>query len=156
MSSLAIHALSETSTNATLTARTSKVLSRVVHGVHLDDRGLGVVRRAADFLQKILQGSALVENKVIAGVAPSHEGLRVYVRTLTVLRTLGDARDTNSSEAFSRYHDLLLRLTRQEELEPAALHELLAFFSALSNSFFAELTRPVLEKVDDGRFPGQR
>jgi hypothetical protein len=155
MSSLAIHALNETSTNATLTARTTKVLSRVVHGAHLDARGLSVVKRAADFLQKILQGSALVENKEIAGVAPSHEGLRDYVRTLTVLRTLGNAQDA-SSEAFSRYHDLLLRMTRQEELAPAEMQELRAFFSALSTSFFAELTRPILEKVDDGRFTGQR
>jgi len=157
MSSLAIHELSEASANAMLTARASKVLSRVSHGVPLDPRGQGVVRRAADFLQKILQGSALVENKEIAGVAPSHEGLRDYVRTLSALRALEGAQaDTSSAEAFSRYHDQLVRLTKNEQVPPDELHQLRTFFGALSRSFFAELTRPVLEDKDGGRLPGRR
>jgi hypothetical protein len=135
--------LSQASANAMLTARATKVLSRVIRGDELDAGGREVARDAAEFLGKIVEGSLLIEGREVAGFAPSHENLREYVRALSALQTLDQvSKDTSSGGTFVNYRSQLLAVADQQAVDAAELKNLRRFFDALSAFFFSDLTRP--------------
>lgn len=146
MTSLAIDDLSQTSANAMLSAKTSKVIARAMRGGALDARAQQVVAGAADFLTRIVEGSLLVEDKQVQGLAPSHEGLREYVRALSALQRLKlVSQHASSADMFLAYRQNLLQLNAGEAVPPDDLERLRGFFGALSAFFFTDLTRPISE-----------
>jgi hypothetical protein len=150
MTSPALLDLSQASSNAMLTARTSKVISGCIRGHALDQRSQNVVTRAAEFLAGIVQGSLLVEGKQIAGFAPSHEKLREYDRALSALQALNlVSTDAGFADLFMSYRERLLRLAGGQPVEQAELQDLRQFFSALSSFFDSDLTRPLSERRGD-------
>ena len=150
MASLTIDDLSQTSANAILMARTSKVISGLIRGALMDERSQRVVTRAADFLTRIVEGSLLVEDKQVQGFAPSHENLREYVRALSALQSLKlVSQDGSSADMFVRYRERLLQLTTGEHVSDDELQKLRRFFGALSSFFFSDLTRPASEDRGD-------
>jgi hypothetical protein len=156
MTSLAIDDLSQTSANAILMARTSKVISGVMRGNLIDERSQRVVAQAAEFLTRIVEGSLLVEDKQVQGFAPSHENLREYVRALSALQSLKlVSHDDSSAVMFVRYRERLLQLTTGEQVSIEELQKLRRFFGALSSFFFSDLTRPASEDRGD-RLPADR
>jgi hypothetical protein len=143
---------SQTSANAMLTAKASKVLARFSAAHGLDDRQLAVLRRAGELLGRIVAGSLLIENRQLAGVAASHVGLAEYERAISAARTLNLlSQDRDLSALFDGYRGSIMRLTEGNDVAPPRVNELTDFLAALSEYFYSDLTRPSLEDRS-GRF----
>lgn len=142
--------LSATSANAMLTARASKAIGSLIGGREIDNRQQAIIRRAADLLERVVEGSLLIEDKQISGLAPSHRGLLEYDHALSALRALNLAAQLHGfTNVFVGYRDQLLSLAGGTVLSAGDLDKLKQFVSALSDLFYADLTRPVSDNRPD-------
>lgn len=137
----------QTTANAMLTTKASKVLSTLVASRPIDSRQAAVLHRAAGLIERIVEGSLFIENKgEAAGLAPSHIGLAEYERAISAARTLnlvGDDRDL--TELFMGYRSTLVSLSEGKPVSTEPVAELRRFMLALSEFFYSDLMRSTSE-----------
>jgi hypothetical protein len=145
------HDLSTVSRNAVLTATLSKCLRSFARTGDLDARGATAVTQGAELLQRILDGSALVQGRSAGhgALSPnaadrkagSSEAFREYALALhAMVRSRSSLSD--STRLLRAYKDRLLTVRNGTRLPRAETEELVRFIRHLNSLFFAELHRP--------------
>ena len=147
MAASSLAELSRASANAMLSAKVSKTLGGIEPGRQLEHRQVAILRRGADLLESIVQGSMLIERRdEVQGLVASAKGLDDYDRALSALQALNlMPKDAAFADLFLGYRDCVLKLA---ESKPVALDEVAAlkkFFGRLSDYFFSDLARPLPE-----------
>ncbi len=138
--------IGQNSADAVLTAKAAKVLRLFISSRTLGDKEIAVLSRTASLLGRIVQGSLFVENRKVAGFAPSHVGLAEYERALTAAEKLDLlTRDNSVTDLFVTYQSTLVAVAGRSEVPQPKLTELKTFLSALSRYFSADLLRPASE-----------
>jgi hypothetical protein len=133
-----------------LTAKACKALGVASRGRDVSDVQAAILRRAAELVGKMVEGSVLVENRHVSGFAPTHRGLEEYARAMTALRALNRVTsDAKPTDLFLEYRKRLLDAADRKHVPASQLEDLKAFFSALGDYFHSDVVRPVSEPDGD-------
>jgi len=142
---------SSASKDAVLTATLSKRLARLAKTGTLDERGARAADLGADLLNRMLSGSALVEERQLSvdrltrvkRERPTSlpEGIREYALALHAIKRSRTAAG-DPMELLLNYRDQLVALSKRQRVAKPGVARLCIFFRQLHALFFAELHRP--------------
>jgi hypothetical protein len=152
------HDFSAVSRNAVLTATLSKSIRTFSKTGDLSERGAKAASQGAQLLQRILDGSALVQGRAArGGLAPNapaerkagaSEAFREYALALHAI-VRSRMRPADSTRLLTTYKDHLVAVSKGTRLPKAQTDELLRFIKHLNSLFFAELHRPTTSVYRD-------
>jgi hypothetical protein len=143
-----LNGLGQACANAMLTTKTSKVLSAAIHGHEIAPQQLEVLRRAAQLVSRIVEGSLLIDGRQVTGFSASHRGLEEYERALSALRVLR-LLSSDFTDLFVGYRQSLLSVADRQSVPAEDLIALKRFFGALSEFFYSDLASPVVDDSGD-------
>src|ERR1700687_2532645 len=146
------------SRNAVLTATLAKSIRNFAKTGNLDAQGTAAASQGAALLQRILQGSELVQGRSPepGGLSPStaerkhgsSEAFREYALALhAIVRSKMSLADSNQLLSTNRNH--LASVSKGTTLSKPATNELIRFLRHLNSLFFAELHRPTTSIYQD-------
>jgi len=128
--------------SALLATKVVKVLRARQTGGPLRAEDAATLRRGAELLAQILQGSLLVEQRAAAsGVSPSQQGLFAFGHALTALQKLDAGLNDNLSDLFLRLREQLSSIAQGGPVAgaEASAPPLVPFFRTLASLFEADV-----------------
>jgi hypothetical protein len=128
---------------AMLSTKVSQLLIKVEKGDGLTEQEYETLKRGANLLKGIIEGSLLLERKAsVQGIYPSQDGLLAYGHALSAVQKLNMIRDQKDfTELFLPLYKSMDALLRKERPEMEALSVLKNFFNALSKLFSDDIQK---------------
>lgn len=123
-----------------LTTKVVQVLQKFEKNNKLEDREEKILARGAELIEKIIEGSLLVDGAKFNNLSPIQEGLSAYGYALSTIESLNLL---NKVEGFTDFFkDLLAQLKNikcEEKERIEKISFLKKFFLALGNSFRSDI-----------------
>jgi hypothetical protein len=129
---------------AMLSTKVSQLLVKVEKGVDLTEQEYETLKRGANLLRGIIEGSLLLERKKasVQGFYPSQDGLLAYGHALSAVKELNMIRDQKDfTELFLPLYKSMDALLKKEKLEREVLSTLKNFFNKLSKLFSDDIQK---------------
>jgi hypothetical protein len=125
---------------AVLASNVSKVIS-VSSGRILDPAEKKLMDRAAELLDKIVQGSQFIEHKEAHALSKPRESLFAFDHAISALRKvdLSDDAQLGLTNIFGLLEQDLRRLARDENVEEPRRFVIRLFFDALGELFYRDI-----------------
>lgn len=125
---------------AVLASNVSKVIS-VSSGRILDPAEKKLMDRAAELLDKIVQGSQFIEHKEAHALSKPRENLFAFDHAISALRKvdLSDDAQAGLTNIFGMLEQDLRRLARDESVEEPRRFVIRLFFDALGELFYRDI-----------------
>jgi hypothetical protein len=128
---------------AMLSTKVSQLLTKVERGVDLVQQEMETLKRGANLLKGIIEGSLLLERKVsVQGFYPSQDGLLAYGHALSAVQTLNMLRGQKDfTELFLTLYKSMDSLLKKEPIAKEVLLTLKNFFNMLSKLFSDDIQK---------------